>query len=340
MKTFSEYLSAYVAGCRISWQKAAQLCGVNRTLLSRYACGKRLPENMDKVKKIAKGLEMSPQQTEEFKILYQISKSGSQQYKALNLISQIFSGQNICHFSMPVRRKLRNGWQEVRMRRIYGQEEICEAATWLAAKSSMLRIQTGTMEKGSLLFSILADAGCRIEHIVQVGYGNHGKTAAEELEKLLPFLFCGKKYQVYCDYQWFREECRYVTAMHIMLGDQGLLLISEDFTRGIYTSQPEYREYYEKMYLDKVKRCRIFGAGGLSAIPEFLADGFLLKNTSSGITFAYQDLPQERIWVKKEGDAAESFYLEEAELVKLFKIFMEYAGKWGGGVEASRRSND
>lgn len=335
MKTFSKYLSDYVADCQISWQKTAQLCGMDRTLLSRYASGKRLPENINKVKKIAKGLSMTEQQTEEFKILYQISKGGEPIYKALNLISQIFYGQNVAPFSMPVRRQSQYIWQETQAQRLHGAEEICDAAAWLVNKSSLLRIQMGTIEKDSYLFPILAAANCRIEHILQIDCGNQRKTVVEEFERLIPFLNRGKEYQIYCYYQFFRKEAESVAGMHFMLGNQGLLLFSDDFARGIFTSRAEYRKYYEKMYLDKIKKSRIFGASGcsLSKIEKSSSDGYFLENPSSGIVFAYQSTPCERIWVKTERDVPGGFYLEEVELVKLFKKYIDYAAKWGYGVK-------
>lgn len=333
MKTFSEYLSDYAAGNQISWQKAALLCDMDRTLLSRYASGKRLPENLDKVKKIARGLNMTKQQTEEFKILYQISKRGDFSHKALDLIRQIFSGQKICPFSMPARQQPQHIWQERRVYGLYGAEEICDAADWLVRNASFLRVHMGAIGKDCLLFPILAAAGCRIEHLLPIGYGLQGQTAVEAFEKLIPFLFLGKKYQVYCYYWWPRMKAE--ADMHMVLGDQGILIFSSDFTRGVFTGQAQYREYYEKMYLDKVKKSRIYGGSGQGLFEkrEHMENEYYLKNPFSGVSFVYQNMFHERIWVKTGGGTPGSFYLEEVELVKLFRIFMDYAGMWGGGIE-------
>ena len=95
MRNFAEYLSEYVAKRHLSWRKAAQLCQVDRTLLSRYAAGKKLPESMDKAVRIGKGLKMSLQQIEGLKAAYQVSRMGKYQYQALKSIGRLFGGQGM-----------------------------------------------------------------------------------------------------------------------------------------------------------------------------------------------------------------------------------------------------
>ena len=48
----------------------------------------------------------------------------------------------------------------------------------------------------------------------------------------------------------------------------------------------------------------------------------MLENEATGISFWYEKLPYERIWVWKRGDEKNGFYVEEAQLVKMFLIFM------------------
>lgn len=352
MKTFSEFLSAYVAEHQISWQNASQLCGVNRTLLSRYASGKQQPESMDKVEKIARGLQMTRQQAEEFKELYKISRGGGHIYKTLDLIDGIFLGQNSGVFPIPAEWHTPDSHREFQGQSLHGEREICEAVYKIAEESKLIRIQTDAVTDYRFLFPVLADSACRIEHIIRVSCGNCGQTAAEELNLLLPFFFLGKDYRVYCHYQWSPKTPETGTTMNIMLGSQGLLLFSGDFTRGIFSSQAECRSYYERIYLDNRKKCRVFGGSGqkekcfLSASESSqngernLQEGKrLLKHPSSGMVFIYQNMPCERVWVQNKSKA-ECFYIEEAELVRQFQVFMDYARRWGDGVEDSGRGDD
>lgn len=338
MKTFSEYLSAYVAERRISLQKASLLCDMDRTVLSRYVSGKRLPENMGKVEKIARGLEMSSRQTKELKILYRLSKADNCQCKALEFMEQIFCGWDDCPFIMPDYQKTQRNWLEVKMQRLSGMKEVCAAASWIAKTSSELRLQTAGMAEGALLASVLAEADCRIEHMISVGYGQNGEAAAKKLERMLPFLLLGKEYRVYCHYQGFQEEPPDGMGMQVMLGNQGILLFSEDFARGLFTRRTEYREYYEQMYLQNMKECFVFGGSSPYKQQGIFQENKFLKNPFSGTVFACQDEPRERIWVKMGGHLCKSFFVEETELVKLFQIFLKYAKMWGGSMEGGQKN--
>lgn len=337
MKTFSEYLTAYVTERRISLQKASLLCGVNRTILSRYVSGKRLPENMENVEKIARGLQMSPRQANELKILYHFSKAGSCQCKALEFIEQIFSERDICSFIMPDCQKTQPEWLDVEMQRLRGKKQICAAASWIAKTSSELRLQTGGMAEEGMLVSALAEADCRIEHMIPIGHGQNGGAAVDKLEKMLPFFLLGKEYRVYCHYQWPQEKRLYGVGMQVMMGDQGLLLFSEDFARGLFTSCKEYLEYYEQIYSQKLKECLIFGGSSLCEQQRAFQENKFLKNPYSGTVFACQDVPHERIWVKMGGHISKNFYVEEVELVRLFHIFMKYAEMWGDSMEGRQK---
>lgn len=333
MITFSEYLSAYAAKRRISWQKASTLCGIDRTLLSRYASGKRLPENIDKVEKIARGLEMPPRQAKALKVLYNFSKAGSSQGKALVLIEQIFSNQNTCPFFVPPFSNMQINWRNSQVRRLIGQEEVSAAACWIIKTSSVLRLWTGDMAEEGKLISVLASADCRIEHIIQA---NYGEMAVEEFEKMLPFFLLGKEYQVYCYYQWLQENPSSGIGMQLMLGIQGMLLFSEDFSRGLFTNQAEYLAYYEKIYVDKLKDCRVFGGSVLKAQDEFFHRAEFLKNPYSGTIFICQNTPSEKIWVKIRENIPGTFFVEETAVVKMFKLYMECARLWEDAIEGGQ----
>lgn len=336
MKTFSEYLSAYFAERQISLQKASLLCDIDRTVLSRYVSGKRLPENMGKVEKIAKGLEMPSRQTKGLKILYRLSKADNCQCKALEFMEQIFCGWDACPFILPDCQNTQRNWLEVKMQRLSKTQEVCAAASWIAKTSSELRLQTAGMAEGGMLLSVLAKADCRIEHMISVGYGQNGEAAAKKLERMLPFFLLGKEYRVYCHYQSFQEKSPDGMGIQVMLGNQGMLLFSEDFSRGLFTRRTEYREYYEQIYLQDIKECFVFGGSSPYKQQGILQENKFLKNPFSGTVFACQDAPRERIWVKMGGNISKNFYVEDVELVKLFQLFIKYAEMWGSGMEGGK----
>ena len=95
MSEFSEYLWEYIQGRKLTWMKASQLCGVERTQLRRYALGKRMPEEVGMVDRIAEGLGMSKAQTREWKESYYIQKKGRYAYVAFQMAHRIFCGATI-----------------------------------------------------------------------------------------------------------------------------------------------------------------------------------------------------------------------------------------------------
>lgn len=71
---FSNYLASYIEESGLSWQKAAKLCGLDRSLLRRYAAGENLPRSVERVDQIARGLGMTEEQHRSFREFYEQKK--------------------------------------------------------------------------------------------------------------------------------------------------------------------------------------------------------------------------------------------------------------------------
>ncbi len=319
MKRFSEFFSEYVAKTRLTWTEAANRCGVERTLLSRYASGKKTPDSLDKVLKIAQGLGMSEQQTEEFQLLWQISKTGEYRYCALRLIGQIFEGHVI---------DLDTGWAGEALDwngkgreacHLHGQEEIRGALRHFIEEASRLRIH---MNFGGLLSGI--HFGCRTEQIIEMDHMGSREEEVEEIKWMVPHLYFGQDYTIYCHYRRCEETAGLNGRISMLLSDKVLMLFSEDLERGIYTYEAGYRDYYGQIFAEDLKKCHRFGGSGCISgkNTELPGEAALLENEATGISFWYEKLPYERIWVWKRGDEKNGFYVEEAQLVKMFLIFM------------------
>ncbi|MCI9531538.1 MAG: helix-turn-helix transcriptional regulator [Lachnospiraceae bacterium] len=329
MKNFSEYLSEYVKGRHMSWRKAAQLSQIDRTLLSRYASGKKLPENMERVIKIAKGLGMEPGQAEELKRAYQVSKMGDYQYRMLEIIRHIYAGQAFwIHSGFPDGSSLplQDG---VPVQRLHGEEEICGALFQLAQGASCLRVQVDGAEEGSLFSQALLQISqdCRVEQFLRLNHAEEKEAEAAKFRSLFPFFCAGKEFKAYCSYQWCRGEISPGGAVEMALSGSGLLLFARDRSSGIFTRQEGYRAYYEGMFQEHVKKCKPYGGNGAEAMEklsllERRGCPFLrLENQKSGVTFLYQNLLGESVFVKK---GPICICLEEAELVRMFVEFMDY----------------
>ncbi len=351
MRNFAEYLSEYVAKRHLSWRKAAQLCQVDRTLLSRYAAGKKLPESMDKAVRIGKGLKMSPQQIEGLKAAYQVSRMGKYQYQALKSIGRLFGGQGMQGESalpaeesgllavksqkagqdifIPPSGRIRKMLQEGSTQRLYGKEEIYHAIAQLARESSYLQLQMDVAAEGSPLPQILMQAkeGCRIAHMFTLSHGEKEESEIKKFHALLPILCSGREYKAYCSYQWHRDGSG--RAMEMALGSQGIVLFTSDFGSGIYAGQEGYQAYYQGVFRERLKKCRVYGEGGRGAGERFRrlekkgCSFWSLEHPHSGISFSHQNLFGEHIFVRKGGEMPWCFYIEESELIRMFVKFME-----------------
>lgn len=403
MRNFAEYVSEYVAERHLSWRKAAQLCQVDRTLLSRYASGKKLPKSMDKAVHIGKGLKMSPQQIEGLKAAYQVSRMGEYQYQALKSIGQLFGGElpqpepslptgesalpvgeeclsvgEVCLLvgeeCLPVgeeclsvgkvwdmqgtsgllakepglltveSQKVGQGiyippsggvqkmLQGVPTQRLYGKGEIYHAIARLARESSYLQLQMDATGEGIPLPQILRNVkeGCQIAHRISLSHGEKEESEIKKFHALLPILCSGREYKAYCSYQWHRDgSCR---AMKMALGSQGMVLFTSDFGSGIYAGQEGYQAYYQGVFRERLKKCQIYGEGGRGAEELFWrlekkgCPFWKLEHPHSGVSFFYQNLFGEHVFVRKEGKMPWCFYIEESELIRMFVKFME---AWG-----------
>lgn len=339
MKNFAEYLSDYVEKRRISWRKAAQLCQVDRTLLSRYASGKKLPESTEKVLQIAQGLNMSQRQREEFQISYQISKGGAYQYMVLDLLSQVFGGQVFQHTpDLPqasFAERAAGIPQAPFAQRLYGTEEICSAAAQLVRGASYLRIQVDLLEAGSPLSQVLlgAGSGCQIEHLMGMNHAEEKEIEVKKFQGVLPFLCSGRKYKAFCSYEWRKKGPYHGDMMQMALSDQGLLLFCADFSKGIFTRQEGYRAYYDEIFQRYLGKSKAYGGSGNASqelhrrLEHKGCPFWRLEHPVSGVSFSYQNMYGENVFVDKRGEPSVSFCIEEPELVRMFLKFMGYVGK-------------
>ena len=66
MEKFGEYLKNYLKENKISFVSASKICGIDRTLISKYANGTRFPKEQKDVIEMARFLKMSKKQEEAF----------------------------------------------------------------------------------------------------------------------------------------------------------------------------------------------------------------------------------------------------------------------------------
>ena len=85
---FAEYLTNYIKEEHLTWKKAAEICGIERSLLMRYARGEKVPRTIDRIIQIADALSMNDHDKNKLLELYECEKIGHEQYKVNKYLEQ------------------------------------------------------------------------------------------------------------------------------------------------------------------------------------------------------------------------------------------------------------
>ena len=101
MKDFAGYLSRYLKQKGISYSNAAKMCGIDRTLLSRYGNGGRIPKKADAVKSLAKGLEMAEEEKRELLEAYRRTKVCREYHVGHSVMERILEGEHGLASALP-----------------------------------------------------------------------------------------------------------------------------------------------------------------------------------------------------------------------------------------------
>lgn len=85
---FAEYLTNYVKSQNLTWKKAAEICGIDRSLLMRYAKGEKVPRTTERIIQIADALSMNDHDKNKLFELYECERIGHEQYKVNKYLEQ------------------------------------------------------------------------------------------------------------------------------------------------------------------------------------------------------------------------------------------------------------
>jgi len=95
LKKFAYILKKYLTENNISFSAASKMCGIDRTLLGRYANGSRKPKYVDNVIKIVKGLNMSEDYAKMLVWAYENDTNIEENKKINGLIEEIIEEKYI-----------------------------------------------------------------------------------------------------------------------------------------------------------------------------------------------------------------------------------------------------
>jgi transcriptional regulator with XRE-family HTH domain len=305
MKNFSEYLSSYIEKSGLSMQKAAKQCGIDRTLLMRYASGQRTPRNMERVLEIAHGMGMTENETQKFCEAYQNYRQNGK----TSLVMQVLEQAEQLAQVESVSAKNPERWKKPQITRLKNKEEIYEGAAYLGREAEkMILLMNPQVMDHDICSAILGDMGdCQIIHIMKL-YGSlkwedNGEDAADLLKKVLPLLYSGKKYQGYSYYQNEKSQGD-IYQLNTIVSTKGILLWTRDYSDGLYVNKAEYQSYYESMMLGELRKCQIF------------------SGTLDRETYEMMEAENSKELILVAGKS-KYFYLKETQLVQMMRKYID-----------------
>ncbi len=360
MKDFAGYLSRYLKQKGISYSNAAKMCGIDRTLLSRYGNGGRIPKKADAVKSLAKGLEMAEEEKRELLEAYRRTKVCREYHVGHSVMERILEGEHGLASALPPVPDAgggsgrpgddgvgRMGVLEEKGSVGGAKNLFLEGGAWARGAGSLLSIgevlgAIGYILQGAAWVKLAASPQypqfretlqylspglaetCGIEQVIGQQEWQHREGKLESLERLLPLLLQEKDYQVFHHPQWPAGAGWQGGKLDYAMTDKGMVLFAPGLEMGFFTSPGQPCTYYARLYEGWKSMCRPFARGGAGQYRQWESQprDFVWENPKTGICFTKTE-GENGIWIvrRSQGCAA---CIQEIGIVQLLEGFI-----WG-----------
>jgi len=329
MKDFAGYITQYFKERGLNYTSAAKMCGIDRTLLGRYASGARLPKKANVAEGLAKRLQMSEEEEAELLEAYRRTRVCREYHVDYASLEAIIEGDHRLAAAMPLgsRKEIFQIPQE-HSRNLHSMEEVLSMIRQILEGASWVQVLASPQyPKAREILQCMAmdlPQSCRIEQMIGVGQHEwrHGEGKLLNLGKLLPLLLQEREYQVFYHYQWESGTEKTGKELDYAITDKGMVLFSQSLEVGFFTNQTEPCSYYAKMYEDRKAICRPFALGGRGAYRQWRSQPreLSLDNPRTGIRFSKS--PGENcVWMVKERQECAAC-IEEMGTVQLLERFL------------------
>lgn len=298
MKKFAHILKKYLTENNISFSAASKMCGVDRTLLSRYANGSRKPKNVDNVIKIVKGLNMSEDYAEMLVWAYENDTNKEENKKINGLIEDIIEEKYIAENNKI--EKIRNKYfEEIKgvypseISRLNSKEEVKNAIYYVLkdAVYAMIKFESDHFANDDKIKCILAQA-TDISHKEQIinictDEMQNNEELFEILYRMLPFLYVKEGYRIY--YKRKRKTYRDKVSENCVITDKGVVLFDDEIENGFFSDKKEICTYYEKMFSCIKAKCRIFALSEKAVNNVTEIEEIHLKNNANDVSVCIKE---------------------------------------------------
>ncbi len=260
MQTLAEFLKNYIEQKGISYSKVAKMCGIDRTLLGRYAKGERVPSGKEVLDKIAYGLEMSETDKDIMYSLFECVKNNKKS-GAIDGFIKMLSANELKYNSV------RHNWGIYRIDKI--QSDICSLTDWKDILSYALYVVDGAeriyirldydyvnIYRTNEYINKVSDAD--ITWIVRLCECNEEGNVENVkcLESIYPVLCEVKSCEVYCYNKRITESKD--SEINFILTNKGVVLFDKTFKSGLFLADTEYLDYYKRVFNVLKGKCELF----------------------------------------------------------------------------------
>lgn len=331
MHEFAYLLKKYLDRAGLSCRSAAPLCNVERTSLTKYANGTRKPKAMEVVLDIARGLELSSEDTRSLCEAYERDKKGIKQDVGYTIIENLLNGKKTTYDKQKTMASQVNVSSYIKRKtsNLSCKEEILTQVDYITQNASSVKIYVNMecLDVWNVIFrNCVSKENCHIEQIIDiVTMGKSDEMIFQCFEKIYPLLLSNTFYRIWYHCRWGAESDRNNMKMNYVIADEGVLMFDSSLTYGIYLSRQDYGTYFEMKFETLCRGSRLFAKNqeDISSVEYDRMKYQVLYNEKSGMEFICNPNKKE-LMVHNKFNGNQGFLIGEEIIVAKIKEYINH----------------
>lgn len=274
MTEFSKYFSQVVKCRGLKCVQAAEICGIDTSVMSRWLNGKIIPKNWERLEQAAERLRLTPFETARLKRAYRTQLLGVEQSRNFDEIMEIIQSleeaqkrqcQHTLQMPFAYEIQFQPAADKGEFLNMENKTDVCRCiqnvltvlssrkngsglymklynvpeTLSLQIKQFCSRIKDGRIE-------ILVSGGSRTEEIKQ--------QKLKRLREMTDLLLAGNRNRISCYSMWNVQES---FQQNWMILDDFFLQFSEDMSQGMMTRDGEWTAFFKERFKEMKRRCQL-----------------------------------------------------------------------------------
>lgn len=258
---FAEYLTAYIGNKKLAWKKAAELCGIERSLLVRYGKGEKLPRGEERVRQLAQGLGMDKEQSNKFLELYEAELLGHEQYEVNQYLQRRMAGGEVQTF----KGALSPEWNR-ELPQLPNETSVCLESEDVIRGYLLRMIMSGQDTKlmitdSDLLLTLTPEIanGCggKVQILTEINNQQRDWMKVRHLSQTIDFLLNWE--EAYLDCITVSASLEKRDAIQLCITSEGVLLFESDMSRGFYSREETQLQFYSSIFQKQQEKSERIG---------------------------------------------------------------------------------